>query len=51
MLPLYHATELLRGLTTGVLGAGLLVAVAYLLALGGVSLWLAERRLARLLLT
>ena len=43
--------ELMRGLTTGVLGAGMLVAVAYLLALGGVSLWLADRRLARLLLT
>lgn len=51
VLPLYQAIELIRGLTTGVFGTGLLAAVAYLLALGGVSLWLADRRLARLLLT
>ena len=50
-MPLYQAIELIRGLTTGVLGPGLVVAVAYLLMLGGVSLWLADRRLARLLLT
>jgi len=50
-LPLYQAVELTRALTTGVFGVAALVAVAYLAVLGAVSLWLAERRLAGMLLT
>ena len=50
-LPLYQSIELMRGLTTGELGAGTLAAVAYLLMLGGGATWLARRRLSVLLLT
>lgn len=50
-LPLYQSIELIRGLTTGTLGAGTLAAVAYLLAMGGLGWWVAHRRLSRLLLT
>ncbi len=50
-LPLYQSIELMRGLTTGDLGAGMLTAVAYLLVMAGGATWLARRRLAGLLLT
>ncbi|MEV4624551.1 ABC transporter permease [Asanoa sp. NPDC049573] len=50
-LPLYQSIELMRGLTTGDLGPGMLAATAYLLALGVGTTWLARRRLAGLLLT
>jgi lipooligosaccharide transport system permease protein len=50
VLPLYQSTELLRGLCLGRPDASTVVAVIYLVALGLAGLWLAERRLARLLL-
>jgi lipooligosaccharide transport system permease protein len=49
--PLYHAVSLLRGLTTGAVGAAQLVDVAYLAVLGLLGAWIASRRIARLLLT
>jgi lipooligosaccharide transport system permease protein len=45
--PLYHGIELLRGLTTGTVGAGLLGHVAYLAAMSAIALPLATRRLDR----
>ncbi len=49
--PLYHGVELLRSLTTGTVGWYQLFDVAYLAALGGVGMWIASRRIERLLLT
>ncbi|MBE1491898.1 ABC transporter permease [Plantactinospora soyae] len=49
-LPLYQSIELLRGLTTGQLGVGLLAATAYLVLMGVGGTWLANRRLGRMLL-
>ncbi|MBI3687162.1 MAG: ABC transporter permease [Actinobacteria bacterium] len=49
--PLFHAIELIRGLTTGAVGIGLLGHVCYLAALGLVGVWMSTIRLARLLLT
>jgi lipooligosaccharide transport system permease protein len=49
--PLYHAVSLLRGLTTGSVGAAQLVDVAYLAVLGLVGAWIASRRIEKLLLT
>ena len=49
--PLYHGVELLRSLTTGSVGPGQLVNVAYLAALGLVGAWIASRRVEKLLLT
>jgi lipooligosaccharide transport system permease protein len=49
-LPLYQSTELLRGLALGQPGANLLWAVAYLLAMGTVGMWIARQRLGRLLM-
>lgn len=50
-LPLYQSIELLRGLTTGHVGPGVLFAVVYLLALGILGTWLANRRLQRMLIS
>ena len=50
LTPLYHGVELLRGLTLGEVGPGLLVHVGYLVAMTAVGLAVADRRLARLLL-
>jgi lipooligosaccharide transport system permease protein len=50
LTPLYHGVDLLRGLTTGNLGPGLLVHVAYLAAMGLLGLAITSRRLQRLLL-
>jgi lipooligosaccharide transport system permease protein len=47
--PLYHAVELVRGLTTGVAGWGLLWHCAYLAAFAVVGLAIASRRMTRLL--
>ena len=49
--PLYHAVSLLRGLTTGAVGAAQVVDVAYLAALGLLGAWISSRRIAKLLLT
>jgi lipooligosaccharide transport system permease protein len=45
VLPLWHGVELLRGLTTGAIGLGLLGHVAYFVVLGGAGVILATRRL------
>ncbi|HYN48806.1 MAG TPA: ABC transporter permease [Candidatus Nanopelagicales bacterium] len=50
LTPLYHGVELIRGLTTGAVGPGLLVHVAYLAAMGVLGLAVTSRRLERLLL-
>jgi lipooligosaccharide transport system permease protein len=48
--PLYHGVDLLRGLTTGVVGPAMVVHVAYLLVMGVVGLAIVSRRLDKLLL-
>jgi lipooligosaccharide transport system permease protein len=45
--PLYHGIELVRALTTGTVGVGLLGHVAYLAAMAAISLSVATRRLER----
>jgi lipooligosaccharide transport system permease protein len=45
--PLYHGIELVRALTTGTVGVGLLGHVAYLAAMSAISLSVATRRLDR----
>lgn len=47
--PLYHGVVVVRGLTTGVVGPELLWHAGVLLALGLVGLWVAVRRLERIL--
>jgi lipooligosaccharide transport system permease protein len=49
--PLYHGVALERGLMLGEVGWGLLGSLAYLLALAGLGMWGAGRRIERLLLT
>jgi lipooligosaccharide transport system permease protein len=49
-MPLFHAVELMRGLTTGVVGWGLLGHLAYFLAMIAAGLVVAARRLDVLLL-
>jgi lipooligosaccharide transport system permease protein len=51
LTPLYHGVDLIRALTTGAVGTGQLVNVAYLTVLGLVGTWLASRRVEKLLLT
>jgi lipooligosaccharide transport system permease protein len=48
--PLYHAIELLRALNLGTMGLPQLLNVAYLVALGSGGLFVAQRRLGKLLL-
>ena len=48
--PLYRGVDLVRGLTTGVIGMSQLIDVVYLALLGTVFLWLASRRLGGMLL-
>lgn len=48
--PLYHGVDLIRGLSTGVVGASLLGHVAYLLGMGLLGVAVAWRRLDRLLI-
>ena len=50
LTPLYHGVELLRSLTLGDVGWGILVNIAYLVAMTGIFLVLTDRRLAKLLL-
>ncbi|MGD9986561.1 ABC transporter permease [Pseudonocardia sp.] len=49
-LPLYHAVELMRGLTTGIVGPGLLGHLGYFVAMAIVGIVIAARRLDTLLL-
>ncbi|MBN9099232.1 MAG: ABC transporter permease [Pseudonocardia sp.] len=49
-LPLFHAVELMRGLTTGVAGLGLLGHLAYFVVMIGGGVAVASRRLDALLL-
>jgi lipooligosaccharide transport system permease protein len=51
VMPLFHAVELMRGLTTGVIHAGLLGHLAYFLVMIAGGLVVASRRLHVLLLT
>jgi lipooligosaccharide transport system permease protein len=50
LTPLYHGVDLIRSLTTGIVGPGMLVHVAYLAVMGLVGLAITSRRLERLLL-
>jgi lipooligosaccharide transport system permease protein len=50
LTPLYHGVDMLRSLTTGAIGPGILIDVAYLVALGALGLWIATVRLNRVLL-
>lgn len=49
-LPLYHAVELMRGLTTGAVGAGTAAHLAYFVVMAGAGVAIAVRRLDALLL-
>jgi lipooligosaccharide transport system permease protein len=49
-LPLYHGIELVRALTTGTVGAFQLVNVAYLATMGLIGMFVASRRIDKLLL-
>jgi lipooligosaccharide transport system permease protein len=49
LTPLYHGVDLLRSLTTGMVGPSILVDMAYLVILGAAALVLAATRLERLL--
>ncbi len=49
-LPLYHAVELMRGLTTGIVSAGILGHLAYFVVLAVLGAVIAARRLNTLLL-
>ena len=46
-LPLYHAVELLRALTTGAVGPALIGHIGYLVLAGGIAFTVAMRRLER----
>jgi lipooligosaccharide transport system permease protein len=48
--PLYHGVNLCRGLATGSIGWEALVAVGYLTAMGTLGMYVASRRLGKLLL-
>jgi lipooligosaccharide transport system permease protein len=50
LTPLYHGVDLIRSLSLGIVGPGLLVHVGYLLAMGFAGLFVVSRRLDRLLL-
>jgi len=50
LTPLYHGVDLIRSLTTGIVGPGILLHVAYLAAMGMLGLAVTSRRLDRMLL-
>lgn len=50
LTPLYHGVDLIRSLSLGAIGPGLLVHVAYLAVMGIIGLAVVSRRLDRLLL-
>jgi lipooligosaccharide transport system permease protein len=49
-LPLFHAVELMRGLTTGVVGVALLWHAGYFVVMAGIGVLIAAGRLSALLL-
>jgi lipooligosaccharide transport system permease protein len=49
-IPLYHGTELLRGLTTGLLQPRMIWDLAYLIVFCGIGLWIAMRQMERKLI-
>ncbi len=51
LTPLYHGVHMVRGLTTGHLGADMALDALYLLAMGAAGVTVAARRLTRLLLS
>jgi lipooligosaccharide transport system permease protein len=50
LTPLYHGVDLIRSLTTGIVGPGILLHIGYLAIMGIVGLTITSRRLDRLLL-
>ncbi|HVM30249.1 MAG TPA: ABC transporter permease [Candidatus Limnocylindrales bacterium] len=50
LTPLYRGVDLVRGLTTGHVGIDQAISVVYLLVMGLFFLWVASRRLGRMLL-
>jgi lipooligosaccharide transport system permease protein len=50
LTPLYHGVHMMRGLTTGRLGADMALDALYLVAMGLAGVWVASRRLTLLLL-
>ena len=50
LTPLYRSTDLLRGLTTGVVGLSTVVDIVYLITMGLIGLAIVSRRLDKLLL-
>ena len=50
MTPLYQGVELIRSLTTGAISAGIVGNVVYLVVMGLIGLFIASRRLDKLLL-
>jgi lipooligosaccharide transport system permease protein len=50
ILPLYQSIELVRGPALGSFGWHLVIASAYLIAFGAIALWIAARRMTRMLL-
>ena len=48
--PLYRGVDLVRGLTTGSLGWNLVIDAVYLFAMGCVFVYVASRRLGKMLL-
>jgi lipooligosaccharide transport system permease protein len=50
LTPLYHAVELIRGLTTGLIEVSLLGHAGYLVLMAAAGLFIASRRMGRLLL-
>ncbi len=50
LTPLYHGVDLIRSLTTGMIGPSILLDIGYLVVLGAAALALAATRLERLLL-
>jgi hypothetical protein len=50
LTPLYQGVAMIRSLTLGTVGPGILVNVAYLSVMGAIGLLVTSRRLARLLL-
>ena len=48
--PLYRGVDLVRGLTTGNIGWNLVIDAIFLFAMGAIFVWVASRRLGKMLL-